>query len=193
MDKILPLFHSDVFIKENIGTDQQREDLKKQILHAKVNDIGTQNHSNDGCWRSNADYQMEWLYDEVRRLSSEANNVYLERDPVFKMLLEKCTNRDINCWTNVNEVGSNNVLHTHTDDVWAGIYYIQSEGTGDLVFHNPANTLQQCNMFSPFTRKTIIQPKDGMLILWPGWVPHEVKDNESNKQRINLAWGINFR
>ena len=193
MDKILPLFHSDVFIKENIGTDQQREDLKKQILHAKENDIGTQNHSNDGCWRSNADYQMEWLYDEVRTLSSEANNVYLERDPVFKMLLEKCTNRDINCWTNVNEVGSNNVLHTHTDDVWAGIYYIQSEGTGDLVFHNPANTLQQCNMFSPFTRKTIIQPKDGMLILWPGWVPHEVKDNESNKQRINLAWGINFR
>ena len=193
MDKILPLFHSDVFIKENIGTDQQREDLKKQILHAKENDIGTQNHSNDGCWRSNADYQMEWLYDEVRTLSSEANNVYLERDPVFKMLLEKCTNRDINCWTNVNEVGSNNVLHTHTDDVWAGIYYVQSEGTGDLVFHNPANTLQQCNMFSPFTRKTIIQPKDGMLILWPGWVPHEVKDNQSNKQRINLAWGINFR
>ena len=34
MDKVLPLFHSDVFIKDNVGTDEQREDLKKQILHA---------------------------------------------------------------------------------------------------------------------------------------------------------------
>ena len=40
MDKILPLFRSDIFVKENVGTEEQREDLKKQILHAKENDIG---------------------------------------------------------------------------------------------------------------------------------------------------------
>ena len=36
-------------------------------------------------------------------------------------------------------------------------------------------------------------PKDGLLILWPGWVPHEVEENKSDQQRINLAWGINYR
>ena len=193
MDRMIPLFHSDIFTKENVGTEEQREDLKKQILHAKENDIGTQGGSNHGCWRSDAKYEMDWLYDEMRSLSNEVNNIYFESDPTYKMLLKKCDNREFGVWTNVNEVGSKNVLHTHSEDAWAGIYYVQSEGTGNLMFHNPANTLQQCNKFSPFIRKSGIIPKDGMLILWPGWVPHEVEENKSNQQRINLAWGINFK
>ena len=192
MDKILPSFHSDIFIKENVGTEEQREDLKKQILHAKENDIGTQGGSNHGCWRSNATYDMEWLYDEMRKLSDHANQIYFKDDPVFKSFIEGCQNRDFNIWTNVNEVGSKNVLHTHTSDAWAGIYYLQVEGTGNLVFTNPANLLLQCNPKSPYTRKTGIQPEDGMLVIWPGWVPHEVLENKSNKQRINIAWGINY-
>ena len=192
MDKIIPLFHSDVFIKENVGTDEQREDLKKQIIHAKENDIGTQGGGNDGCWRSDAKYEMDWLYDEMRTLSNEVNNIYFESDPTYKMLLEKCDNREFGVWTNVNEVGSKNVIHSHKADAWAGIYYVQAEGTGNLMFHNPANLLNDCKFNSPFVRGLEIQPKDGMLILWPGWVPHEVVENESNRQRINIAWGINF-
>ena len=190
--KRLPLFYSDVFINEDVGTDEQREDLKKQILHAKENNIEVMGGGNKGCWRSTAKYKMDWLYDAVKELSDQANKVYFETDPVFKSQVTSCTNRDFCIWTNINDVGSKNVLHTHTEDAWAGIYYVQSEGTGNLMFHNPANTLQQCNKLSPFIRKTGIMPKDGMLILWPGWVPHEVEENKSNQQRINLAWGVNF-
>ena len=189
---MLPLFRSDIFVKENVGTEEQRQDLKKQILHAKENDIGTKSCSNHGCWRSTATYDMDWLYESMRVLSNEANKIYFEGDRVFKSLLDNCNNRDYNIWTNVNEVGSKNVLHTHTTDAWAGIYYLQAEGTGNLVFTNPANLLLQCNTKSPYTRKTGIKPKDGMLVLWPGWVPHEVEENQSNKQRIILAWGINY-
>ena len=192
MNKMLALFRSDIFVKENFGSDVQREDLKKQIFHGKENDIGTQGGSNHGCWRSNATYDMEWLYDEMRTLTDHANHIYFEDDPVFKSFIEGCKNRDFGIWTNVNEVGSKNVLHTHTDDAWAGIYYLQAEGTGNLVFTNPANLLLQCNPKSPYTRKTGIKPEDGMLVIWPGWVPHEVLENKSNKQRINIAWGINY-
>ena len=192
MDKVMPLFHCDLFIKEDVGTDEQREDLKKQILQAKEDNRGTQGGGNPGCWRSTATYNMDWLYESMRVLSNEANKQYFEGDRIFKMLLDKSTNRDYNIWTNVNEVGSKNVLHTHTNDAWAGIYYLQAEGTGNLMFVNPANILLQCNTKSPYTRRTGIKPKDGMLVLWPGWVPHEVEENNSNKQRINLAWGINY-
>ena len=119
--------------------------------------------------------------------------MYFEKDSTFNSIIGKCRNRDINIWTNVNEVGSKNVVHSHKPDAWAGIYYLQAEETGNLVFTNPANLLLQCNPKSPYTRKTGIKPKDGMLVLWPGWVPHEVEENQSNKQRINLAWGVNFR
>ena len=92
MDKMLPLFRSDIFVKENVGTEEQREDLKKQILHAKENDIGTQGRSNHGCWRSDVTYDMEWLYDEMRTLTDHANQIYFEDDPVFKSFIEGCKN-----------------------------------------------------------------------------------------------------
>ena len=60
-----------------------------------------------------------------------------------------------------------NVIHSHKEDAWSGIYYVQSEGTGNLVFHKSSKYYyQHCNTKSPFTRKTGIQPKDGMLVLW---------------------------
>ena len=192
MDNVLPLFHSDLFIKENVGTEEQRKDLKKQILQAKEDDRGTQGGGNPGCWRSNALYEMKWLYGAMKDLVTEANEIYFEKDSVFKYYIDKSENLDYNIWTNVNEVGSKNVIHSHKTDAWAGIYYVQAEGTGNLMFYNPANLLNECKFNSPFIRNTGIQPKDGMLILWPGWIPHEVIENKSNCQRINIAWGINF-
>ena len=192
MDNVLPLFHSDLFIKENVGTEEQRKDLKKQILQAKEDDRGTQGGGNPGCWRSNALYEMKWLYGAMKDLVTEANEIYFEKDSVFKYYIDKSENLDYNIWTNVNEVGSKNVIHSHKTDAWAGIYYVQAEETGNLMFYNPANLLNECKFNSPFVRNTGILPKDGMLVLWPAWIPHEVIENKSNQQRINIAWGINF-
>ena len=192
MDNVLPLFHSDLFIKENVGTEEQRKDLKKQILQAKEDDRGTQGGGNPGCWRSNALYEMKWLYGAMKDLVTEANEIYFEKDSVFKYYIDKSENLDYNIWTNVNEVGSKNVIHSHKTDAWAGIYYVQAEETGNLMFYNPANLLNECKFNSPFVRNTGILPKDGMLVLWPSWIPHEVIENKSNQQRINIAWGINF-
>ena len=192
MDNVLPLFHSDLFIKENLGTEEQRKDLKKQILQAKEDDRGTQGGGNPGCWRSNALYEMKWLYGAMKDLVTEANEIYFEKDSVFKYYIDKSENLDYNIWTNVNEVGSKNVIHSHKTDAWAGIYYVQAEETGNLMFYNPANLLNECKFNSPFVRNTGILPKDGMLVLWPAWIPHEVIENKSNQQRINIAWGINF-
>ena len=47
MSKMLPLCRADIFMKEDVGTVEQREDLKKQILHAKENNIGGVGGSND--------------------------------------------------------------------------------------------------------------------------------------------------
>ena len=192
MDNVVQLFNYNLFIKENVGTEAQITDLKNQILQAKKDDRGTQGGSNPGCWRSTALYEMKWLYDEMKNLVMEANQNYFERDSVFEYYVDKSNNLDYNIWTNVNEVGSKNVIHSHKTDAWAGIYYVQAEGTGNLMFYNPANLLNECKFNSPFIRNTGIQPKDGMLILWPGWIPHEVIENKSNRQRINIAWGINF-
>ena len=89
--EVLPLYHADLFIVKDVGTEEQREDLKKQILHAKENNIGEKSGSNPGCWRSNTTYDnMDWLYDAVRGLSDQANKMYFELDHIYKSYVEKC-------------------------------------------------------------------------------------------------------
>ena len=114
-------------------------------------------------------------------------------DHIYKSYVEKCENRDVSMWTNVNEVGSKNVIHSHKPDAWGGIYYVQGEGTGNLVFHNPANLLSDCNPTSPFTRKMELEQRWNVSDMGGLGAFYEVEENKSNKQRINIAWGINFK
>ena len=61
---------------------------------------------------------MDWLYDAMRELVTSAINVYFEKDPVFKHFVTNSTNLEFGTWTNVNEVGSKNHLHSHKVDAW---------------------------------------------------------------------------
>ena len=58
--EVLPLYHADLFIVKDVGTEEQRENLKKQILHAKENNMGEQGGGNPGCWRSTT------IYDKIK-------------------------------------------------------------------------------------------------------------------------------
>ena len=78
--------------------------------------------------RSTALYEMKWLYDEMKNLVMEANQNYFEIDSVFKHYIEKSNNLDYNIWTNVNEVGSKNVIHSHKTDAW---WYLLCSSRGD--------------------------------------------------------------
>ena len=120
--------------------------------------------------------------------ASEATIYYAEQDKHFRSLLSKSLNYDY--WTNVNEIGSGNVLHSHKTYSFSGIYYIQGEDTGDLVFYNTQNLMYDCYIKSPFTKKFKMNPKDNSLVLFPSWVPHEVEENKSDRQRINIAFNV---
>ena len=190
MDSRLSLFHSDLFLRRNIGTKDQLDDLRKQILETKNTEGTGLTENNPNCWRSNANYQnLDWLMKATQELTMKAAEYYFEMDEFFKgYVTQKRIN--INYCTNVNDTGGGNVLHTHEKDCFAAVYYLDAEDTGLIHFSNPANVLNQCNRQSPFTRAMSLPPEDNSLILWPAWIPHEVEVNQSNKQRINLAFSI---
>ena len=96
-------------------------------------------------------------------------------------------------WVNINEPNSKNILHAHKDHMFACVYYLQGTDTGAITFQNPVNLLVDCSILSPFVRRFGHTPKDGDLILWPAWVPHEVEVNTSDRQRINITSNINVK
>jgi hypothetical protein len=72
------------------------------------------------------------------------------------------------------------------------VYYLQATGTGDIVFYNPNNITDSCNLFAPFTSTIAISPQDGDLLVFPAWLPHEVETNTSDRDRINISMNIRF-
>ena len=187
--KYLNLIRSDLFIKNNVGTMDQRHSLLSEISLNMSLEKGLPN-TNDGCWRSSFRYNTaEWLYQELYALLDQSVKFYLEHHPSYRNALSP-QGLQVDQWTNVNNPGSINRLHTHSTYDFVGLYYIQATGTGELTFHNPANLMQECNVNSPSVSRMSYTPIDGDLVLWPAWMPHEVELNKSDKQRINIAFNI---
>lgn len=182
------VLRADVLVR-NVGTEQQRNLLLQQALQAQQFQ-GSKNNSNDGCWRSSFDYtDMNWLVDEIKFSLGQLIEFYMKEDPSYQHRFSPTINK-IDHWTNVNEPNSSNRLHVHRTYDYAACYYLQAEGTGDLTFHNPANLMSELGPNSPFISRMSYQPKDGDLLVWPGWIPHEVEVNRSDKQRVNIAFNI---
>jgi uncharacterized protein (TIGR02466 family) len=186
---LLNTLRADVLVR-NVGTEEQRKDLLLQALHAKNTSESKQN-SNDGCWRSNFGYQnIDWLVEEIKVSLTGLVEFYMNEDKSYSSRFAPSPLNKIDHWTNVNEPKSSNRLHVHRSFDYVACYYIQAEGTGDLTFHNPANLMSECGPNTPFTSRISYQPKDGDLLLWPAWLPHEVEVNNSDKQRVNIAFNI---
>lgn len=70
----------------------------------------------------------------------------------------------------------------------AGVYYFKTnDSIGDLRFHNnDSNDI--IRMFNG--RYADLTPKDGMLVLFPGWLPHEITPNTSVNDRISIGFNL---
>ena len=101
-----------------------------------------------------------------------------------------------NYWINVNPKGGSNNLHTHPNSHWSGVLYVQQptevEGySGMIEFINPnqegrdlANLIPQRG-FDPIMR---IRPKSGQLVIFPSYLLHSVYPNNSDTDRITIAF-----
>ena len=166
-------------LKKNVGTEKQKKDLLDKIHYLKKNKIGEADRSNVDCFRSNYEYgeELDWLREVIRDFVVDISEFYAERDIIFKTRVHNQTQQ---CDLSIKDFS------------FACTYNLQTEGTGNLVFINPANLLNDCNQKSPFIRDFKIEPKDGDLLIWPAWIPHLVEENKSNKQRINIATNIDL-
>lgn len=186
--KMAKLIEANIFI-ENIGTNDQRENLKEQSKLFQKTNISLSN-TNFGCWRGEIQYKnIEWLENKIIENLEKVMEYYKIQDKSYSKKLEEKYHY-IETWTNINLPNSSNRIHTHKSFDFVAVYFIQGTDTGTLTFHNPANLLTDCSGNSPFTSRFSFEPKDGDLFIWPAWMPHEVDINLSNKERINIAFNI---
>lgn len=102
------------------------------------------------------------------------------------------------CWANISPPGDGHRPHTHPNNYLSGVYYVQTqEGADTISFDDPR---PQTNVISPVTSEVTdenagqihVSTRDGLLILFPSWLQHQVPANRSQQARISVAFNIMF-
>jgi uncharacterized protein (TIGR02466 family) len=102
------------------------------------------------------------------------------------------------CWANINPRGAVHPPHFHPNNFLSGVYYVQAPPESDsITFHEPR---PQVDMIAPRLRRhnkynTPLQDipvKPGRLILFPAWLTHSVRKNQSQSLRISISFNIMF-
>jgi uncharacterized protein (TIGR02466 family) len=101
------------------------------------------------------------------------------------------------CWAVAAGAGGFLVPHNHFPSPWAGVFYLDAEhaleedheaagGCLDLLCPVPL-----AEAFG-LAANTLVQPKDGLAVLFPGALQHAVHPHRSEKTRYSVSFNANI-
>lgn len=103
-----------------------------------------------------------------------------------------------NFWININNKYDYNFPHDHQKCILSGVYYVSvpDDNMGDIVFHRDDN--MEFFLHSGIEKKlTMVNSNhaqkpaiESSFYLFPSWVKHHVERNESDKERISIAFNF---
>ena len=103
-----------------------------------------------------------------------------------------------NFWININGKGDYNLSHDHQKSVISGTYYVSvpENNMGDLVlergdtmgFFLTGDIKKEMTMAN--AEHCVKPAQESAFYLFPSWVKHRVERNESNKERISIAFNF---
>ena len=102
-------------------------------------------------------------------------------------------------WLNINGHNHCNLPHLHNGCDLSGVYYVKTpKNSGQLAFEHPA-----CDVISYYSQEQKLSnmnpwnsqywnfdPEEDWLYLFPGWLKHGVLINESQNDRISIAFNL---
>ena len=97
-------------------------------------------------------------------------------------------------WANMLKKGDSHPPHTHSNNVFSGVYYL--EDGAPIQFFDPrpqASVLHPNLEYTTFDNSSMIQfnSQKGMGLIFPSWLQHWVPPTE--KDRISISWNIILR
>ena len=171
------------------------DDNQKAILFCKKKQEESQGRviSNVGGWQSEDLY-----FDDIKGTPLEKYMSYIE-GLVSGCLIDLGMDGNFfiaNTWININNTSNKNNLHTHPRAVLSGCFYLTDDNS-NLVFQRPVGidtyfleTYKSKNNTYLSHTNVSYSPSSRNVYLFPGWLPHSVEENTSNKERISVAFNV---
>lgn len=103
-------------------------------------------------------------------------------------------------WMNANPKGAFNAPHTHPGAHWSGVYYVaqpevDTGNSGMIEFVDARTDLPNWRILdaAPFRLKKKLRPMPGEMILFPSYLVHWVYPNETDGERVSIAFNATYK
>ena len=174
------------------------KELAEYIYKLQDEDDDGLERSNKGGWHSNNfDLTVE---DSIQKKFATIIQPYILN--VFQNYGWKTENKNIRIkamWSIINKDGDFNVIHTHPNCYLSAAYYVKAqEKCGRFQAENP--NIAKRNSSPAIVGKNElnlevagINISEGDLLIFPSYLPHKVKKNESGKDRIVISFNVDIK
>jgi uncharacterized protein (TIGR02466 family) len=198
------IFPTPISIRTLLGVDAINAGLEQAILQRRRLDGGNR-YSNVGGWQSTSDF-FDWPEPEARTLKSEVIRAVRHINAMPAMMQQqRAADLSQNLvgfrgagWANVNENGDYNTPHIHSGEQWSIVYYV---ATGEPEPGHPLNGKLELRDPRPgahfgytrgftFGQPLEIDPKPGMMVVFPAWLEHWVHPFYGRGRRISIAMNM---
>jgi len=201
--KVNTIEQTNIVHVKNVIAPETIQKYVDKILDYKEKNLTTEG-TNPSCWRGNPHLGPNGFNDEendlLRKVIADARSLFddTQTRPVqfanVPHMIDRFDTENVilHAWFNVNDKGGANISHTHTGFYMSGVLYFQGTGTGNIEFYTQNylyNTLHAC---SPYYGTSRYAPEDGDLLLFPSHLAHHVEPNPSDRQRINMAFNVEY-
>tara|TARA_Y100000590_G_scaffold83785_1_gene93412 strand:+ start:403 stop:1044 length:642 start_codon:yes stop_codon:yes gene_type:complete len=181
------------------GIIQNHEEVNKKLTNY-INEIKTKNP--EGLKKSN---NLGWHSPEFDLNDKMIKEFFLNISPMIKEVADDMAwdlkNNKIkisNCWSIINYKYASNAAHTHGNSLISSAYYVQAtKNCGNIVFDDPrpgaVMTRPKFTSLNKWNEGNIgIEPKNGLLVMFPSFLSHYVQPNMSDKERIMVSFNLNL-
>ena len=195
------LFATPLVIRDWPDSEELNRELSALVMTKEAEDEdGYGVRSNAGGWQS-AGNLITWKEPCIEVLRQRIEKVVTNL--LQELIRDDGTNRSfkllIDAWANINRQGNYNVVHTHPNCMWSGVYYVQPgipdktiPYSGLLEILDPreaANYIQVRN--TVLDGREFVDNVPGRMLLWPSWLKHWVHPYVGEGERISIAYNVN--
>ena len=184
-------FPTMIYIKDFPDSEKLNKYLEPKIIQWSQQDKGEQK-TNAGGWHSTTNMNKKEEYNPLTR------ELFIMQEEIYQK--EKLSRKPVcgNMWANINGPGNFNRPHIHPNSLFSGVYWVKTpQKSGNLMVYDPRPGVQMTmpnrkkgELPPELWREVHYEPKAGRCIMFPSWLWHEVKPNQSNDTRISVSFNF---
>ena len=173
------------------------KELSEYIYKLRDEDKVGLERSNKGGWHS-INFKLG-IENSIQQKFAIKMQKYILK--VFQNYGWKTENKNIRIkemWAVINKKGDFNVLHTHPNCYLSSAYYVKApENCGRFQIEDPniarRHSYPEVHKKNEFNLEVAgIEVNEGDLLIFPGYLPHKVKKNESDEDRIVISFNVDI-